>query len=105
MENKTIEKIHELQKLCLQIQMHGEGENGHPYVSYCSSNYGSGLEVYIEDDGFNPEKPYDGNYHLTKWNVDTDTYKACREHLLRLKEKIYRESDHENPEHKPETDA
>ena len=58
------EKIHELLSLCMEIQEHGYGENGYPYVGFEASNYGTSIEVRIMDDGFRSATDMTESIHL-----------------------------------------
>lgn len=80
---KNIEKIHELLDMALCVQMHGRGENNHPYVKFETSNYGNNIEITIKDGGFDSSR-YDGEYRLSFSDLDCRTYRNCKEHLQDL---------------------
>lgn len=82
------EKIHELLCLCMEIQEHGYGENGYPYVDFEASNYGTIIEVRIMDDGFNPGHGYDGIYRFAFDGISERTYNNCKKHLIDLRKKV-----------------
>lgn len=82
------EKIHELLSLCMEIQEHGYGENGYPYVGFETSNYGTSIEVRIMDDGFRSGHGYDGIYSFAFDRISERTYSNCKKHLDDLRKKV-----------------
>lgn len=82
------EKIHELLSLCMEIQEHGYGENGYPYVDFEASNYGTSIEVRIMDDGFEPDHGYDGIYRFAFDRISERAYNNCKKHLIDLRKKV-----------------
>lgn len=96
---ESMERMRELQELCLDIQMHGKGEDGHPYVGFETGNYGYDVIIKIMDNGFGTGKAeHDGYYGMDFECSDTRRYEACKEHLLRMKRRIFEEDKHEDPE-------
>ena len=62
-----IKKIHELLDLILEIQEHGEGKDGYPYVNIEFLNYGSRILLCAQENGF----VENGDYDLFDW-ITTD---------------------------------
>lgn len=60
-------KIHEFLDLILEIQERGEGKDGYPYVNIEFSNYGSGILLCAQENGF----VENGDYDLFDW-ITTD---------------------------------
>ena len=60
-------KIHELLDLILEIQDRGEGKDGYPYVNIEFSNYGNGILLSAQENGF----VANGDYDLFDW-IKTD---------------------------------
>lgn len=52
-------KIHELLDLILEIQERGKGKDGYPYVNIEFSNYGGGILLCAQENGFVANRDYD----------------------------------------------
>lgn len=81
-----IEKIRELMMLCLLIQTGGFGENGYPFVEFCTSNYGNNVSIRISDRGFpkDSSEDYDGEYTFKFTDFSERKYQICKAHLQEL---------------------
>lgn len=88
MTNREKMKIFELLSLCMEIQEHGHGENGYPYVGFETSNYGTSIEVRIMDDGFRSVHGYDAIYSFAFDRISERTYSNCKKYLDDLRKKV-----------------
>ena len=75
-------KIKELVDLCFDVISQTDA-----YVSITISNYGCLCNVYIMDEGFDLEKPFDGEYMV--W-IDDILLKDSNENLLKAKKHLER---------------
>ena len=76
--------IQRIFNLCLDIQMQGNGENGFPYVSFGTSNYGTFANVYIMENGFEKDKVFSAYYDLEEPVTRVDCKRYLEELLNRI---------------------
>lgn len=82
-KDEVLRKIHELFSLCIKIQQGGKGVDGYPFVDFDCSNYGIGLQIAIDDNGFG-EDSYKGSYYFNLDKINEHTYNNCKAHLEEL---------------------